>query len=109
MLSTAAVVAFAGPAWWARVGSAAALGLALILDTADGHLARLQGTASPFGRWLDATLDEMADMALHAAIAWAMFARSGQPLWLVLGMAYGMGKYLFATSDALWAAQGEAN
>src|SRR6266436_9101612 len=72
--------------------SAAALALALVLDTADGHLARLQGTASEFGRWLDALLDELSDMALHAAIAWAAFARDRVPLWLILGMLYGMGK-----------------
>src|SRR5262249_8633756 len=64
-------------------------------DTADGHLARLQGTASDFGRWLDANLDELGDLALHAAIAWAAFARSGAVAWLMLGMAYIAAKYLF--------------
>ena len=52
--------------------------LALVLDTADGRLARLQGTSSAFGRWLDQVLDELADMALHAAIAWAAFCRDGR-------------------------------
>ena len=66
-----------------------------MLDTSDGHLARLQGTASEFGRWLDANLDELGDMALHAAIAWAAFARDGKPIWLAVGMLYAMGKYLF--------------
>ena len=62
-------------------GSAVALclALALVLDTADGRLARLQGTCSAFGRWLDQVLDELADLALHAAIAWAAFVRDGQP------------------------------
>jgi phosphatidylglycerophosphate synthase len=71
------------------------MALSLILDTADGHLARLQGTATIFGRWLDANLDELGDMALHAAVAWAAFARSGHPGWLVVGMVYAMAKYLF--------------
>jgi hypothetical protein len=78
-----------------RMATAAALALALVLDTADGHLARLQGTASEFGRWLDAFLDELCDLALHAAIAWAAFARDGRPGWLVIGMVYPIGKYLF--------------
>src|SRR5205807_932782 len=78
-----------------RVVTAAALALALVLHTADGHLARLQGTASEFGRWLDAILDELGDMALHAAAAWAAFHRDAQPAWLLLGMLYAMGKYLF--------------
>lgn len=91
----AGLVAWAGPGLVVRVLVALALALALVLDTADGHLARLQGTASEFGRWLDEWLDEAADMALHAAIAWQAFARTGQSQWLVLGMAFGMGKYLY--------------
>jgi CDP-alcohol phosphatidyltransferase len=75
--------------------AASGLALALVLDTADGHLARLQGTASAFGRWLDSWLDEVGDMALHAAIAWSAYARSGAVGWLLLGMLYAMGKYVF--------------
>src|SRR5262249_6120031 len=76
--------------------------LALVLDTADGHLARLQGTASEFGRWLDAVLDELCDLVLHAAIAWAAFARDHASAWLILGMIYGMGKYIFMVSNESW-------
>lgn len=92
------LVAFtrSSPLW--NLAAAAALALALVLDTADGHLARLQGTASELGRWLDATLDELGDMALHAAIAWSAFARDGRPVWLVLGMLYAMGKYMFVVT-----------
>ena len=95
VLASAVAVGSGDDSWAARGFAASGLALALVLDTADGHLARLQGTASEFGRWLDANLDELGDMALHAAVAWAAFARSGQPAWLVAGMAYAMGKYLF--------------
>ena len=71
-----------------------------MLDTADGHLARLQGTASEFGRWLDAVLDELADMVLHGAIAWAAFAVRRASHWLaLLGFAYAIGKYLFVVAQ----------
>jgi hypothetical protein len=100
MLAGSATVALGGFGLVARAGAAVALALALVLDTADGHLARLQGTASAFGRWLDAVLDELGDMALHAAIAWAAFARDGRPQWLGLGMLYAMGKYLFVVGNA---------
>jgi hypothetical protein len=109
MLRGASVVAFADQRGVARWGTALALALALVLDTADGHLARLQGTASEFGRWLDACLDELGDMALHAAIAWAAFVRDAHPGWLVLGMAYAMGKYLFVVSNAAWPAPESSN
>jgi len=92
MLGASGVVAFAPPGSVARYATAAAMAMALVLDTADGHLARLQGTATEFGRWLDAWLDELSDMTLHAAIAWAAFAHGHAAAWLVLGMVYGMGE-----------------
>jgi phosphatidylglycerophosphate synthase len=102
VLGSAAAVAFAGSAGWIRAATATGLAVALVLDTADGHLARLQGTASEFGRWLDGYLDELGDVALHAGVAWAAFVRDGRPAWLVLGMAYGMGKFLFFVGNATW-------
>ncbi|QEH37674.1 CDP-alcohol phosphatidyltransferase [Aquisphaera giovannonii] len=95
MLAASAMVAFGGPAPGLAAATAAALAAALVLDTADGRLARLQGTSSPFGRWLDQVLDELADMSLHAAIAWSAYASSGDVRWLLLGMAYPSGKYIF--------------
>ena len=93
--AASALVALDGPAWASRGLASVALAVALVLDTSDGHLARLQGTASEFGRWLDANLDELGDMALHAGIAWAAFVRDGRPAWLLVGMLYAMGKYLY--------------
>ena len=101
MLAAAAWSRSGGRRWRRQVIPSLAIALALILDTADGHLARLQGTASDFGRWLDANLDELGDMALHAAIAWSAYARSGRPGWLLVGMAYAMAKYLFIFGDDL--------
>lgn len=91
MLAAAALVAV-NSSW--SLAIAAAMAIALVLDTADGRLARLQGTCSAFGRWLDEVLDEMVDLVLHAAIAWSAFARDGRPAWLMLGIAYASGKYL---------------
>jgi phosphatidylglycerophosphate synthase len=99
MLGAAATVTLAPRVPIARGATAALLAIALVLDTADGHLARLQGTASEFGRWLDLLLDELCDMVLHAAIALAAFARDQRPAWLVAGMIYAMGKYIFMVSN----------
>ena len=95
MLAAAGLVAFRARSPIANAAAATAMALALVLDTSDGHLARLQGTASDFGRYLDAWLDELCDMTLHAAIAWGAFLRSGHSGWLLAGMAYAMGKYIF--------------
>jgi phosphatidylglycerophosphate synthase len=101
MLSAAAMIAIGIGGGLGRAAIAFSLALALVLDTADGRLARLQGTSSAFGQWLDQVLDELADMALHAAIAWAAFSRDGWPLWLVLGIVYASGKYLFLIQSLL--------
>ena len=95
MLAASALVAFGRGLWIGQILPAAAMGLALVLDTADGHLARLQGTSSEFGRWLDSYLDELGDMALHAAIAWSAYQRTGLPVLLATGMVYASAKYLY--------------
>ncbi len=95
MLFASGLSAFASSTWYAHLTVAIAMAAALVLDTADGHLARLQGTASAFGRYLDAWLDELCDMVLHAAIAWGLFVQTASAWWLLLGMAYAMGKYVF--------------
>ncbi len=101
MMTSATLVAFAPATILIRLAIAAGLAVALVFDTADGHLARLQGTASEFGRWLDAVLDEAADLALHAAVAWALYSHSGNVGWLMLGWVYAGGKYLFVIAQAV--------
>lgn len=101
MLGVAALVAAGPPGWIGQAAAAVALALALVLDTTDGRLARLQGTASAFGRWLDQILDELGDLALHGAIAWAAYIANGRPLWLALGILYASGKYLFLVQSLL--------
>ncbi len=67
---------------------------AWFFDRADGQLARLQGSVTPWGAWLDANVDELVDLGLHVAIA-AVAARemaSDWP-WLLLA-AFLLGKYL---------------
>jgi len=85
-----------------RWASAIALAGALVLDATDGRLARSQGTSSALGRWLDTMLDETGEMLLHAAIAVTAAWRFESPVWLGVGMLYGMGKYLFVLSNDEW-------
>jgi phosphatidylglycerophosphate synthase len=79
-------------------GSWLAAGLVLaawFCDRLDGPLARRQGTASRRGAWLDANLDELADVGLHAAVAWAASTATASHVpWLWLS-ALVAGKYLF--------------
>ena len=99
MLTAAGAVATGWTGPLLQAVTAITLALALVLDTTDGHLARLQGTATDFGRWLDSVLDELCDMALHAAIAWGAYVQSGHVAWLAMGMLYGMSKYVFVIAQ----------
>jgi phosphatidylglycerophosphate synthase len=59
------------------------LALTGLCDMLDGDVARLSGSASRFGAFLDSTLDRAGEGALFAGIAFYYFARSqGAALWL---------------------------
>ncbi len=85
-----------------RFGIAIAIVFAFLFDVADGRLARAQGTTTPIGRWLDTVLDEAGEMLLYGSIALVTYTTTADPVWLALGMAYGMGKYIFVLSNDEW-------
>ena len=63
-------------------------------DRADGLLARRQQTASAWGAWLDANVDELVDVGLHVAVAHVAAVQMAAPWpWLLL-VAFLAGKYL---------------
>ena len=81
---------------------AAAMVLAAwFFDRADGLLARRQQTASAWGAWLDANVDELVDVGLQIAVAAAAATLTGSALPWVLLVAFLVGKYLLVCSLAL--------
>jgi CDP-diacylglycerol---glycerol-3-phosphate 3-phosphatidyltransferase len=71
------------------IGSGALLAGALVLtggsllDAVDGALARANGGGTPFGSFLDSTLDRAGEAILYVAIA-AYYLRGPDPTWPVL-------------------------
>jgi hypothetical protein len=63
-------------------------------DRLDGKLARDQRKATRWGAWLDANLDEAADLGLHAALAFAAATAAGSFWAWGLFAAFAAGKYL---------------
>jgi phosphatidylglycerophosphate synthase len=99
-LSVAGLLSAAAGAWllvWRpELGPCAAL-LVLVawfFDRCDGRLARLQGTASPLGAWIDANIDELEDVGLHVAVAAAASVQWAAAWPWGLLIAFLMGKYL---------------
>jgi archaetidylinositol phosphate synthase len=57
---------------WHRSGIVFGLGLAVsfAFDSLDGAVARLQGTSSRYGGYLDAVIDRYQEIAVYLTIAW---------------------------------------
>ncbi|WP_257997931.1 CDP-alcohol phosphatidyltransferase family protein [Glutamicibacter arilaitensis] len=54
--------------WGTGVGAAALLALGYLMDSADGQVARVTGTGSAAGEWLDHVIDAVRTPALHLAV-----------------------------------------
>src|SRR6476620_8010283 len=55
-------------------------------DLLDGHMARLTGKSSPFGAFLDSTLDRIGDGAIFAGLALYFAGAGDSRLYLVLSL-----------------------
>jgi hypothetical protein len=62
--------------WWVTVGGFVLL-LSILLDCADGQLARIRGQSSPVGRILDGTMDVAAPTSVLLGFAVVLVARGG--------------------------------
>lgn len=70
---------------------AIALGVVLFCDSVDGTLARMTTGGTPFGAFLDSTLDRLADGAVFAALtAWVITGLPDSP-WRTGAMVAGLG------------------
>ena len=59
---------------------ALALAVVLFCDSIDGVLARMSGTSSPFGAFLDSTMDRLGDGAVFGSLtAFAIFSMESSP------------------------------
>jgi hypothetical protein len=61
-----------------------------VLDCIDGKIARLKGTGSAFGMWLDFSFDRYKFWICAAALAYGQYQRTGEVLfvWLALFVAF---------------------
>jgi phosphatidylglycerophosphate synthase len=61
--------------------------LSFVLDCVDGKLARLTGTGTVFGGWLDYVFDRIRVLACAVALTAGQYAATGRPVYLGLGIA----------------------
>ncbi|GHB06647.1 CDP-alcohol phosphatidyltransferase family protein [Streptomyces chryseus] len=87
LLGLGAAGCFAAGSWgWLLVG-AALYHVSFILDCMDGKLARLTGTGSVFGAWLDYVFDRVRVLACAVALMGGQFTRTGEIIFLWLALA----------------------
>ncbi|MEV6150913.1 CDP-alcohol phosphatidyltransferase family protein [Nonomuraea sp. NPDC052129] len=72
---------------WAWLAAGAVLyHLSFVLDCVDGKIARLKGTGTVLGGWLDYVFDRIRVLTCALALMWGRFESTGEEFYLVLGM-----------------------
>ncbi|WP_343046149.1 CDP-alcohol phosphatidyltransferase family protein [Nonomuraea typhae] len=60
--------------------------LSFVLDCVDGKIARLKGTGTVFGGWLDYVFDRIRVLACAVALMWGQYRLTGHDFFLILGI-----------------------
>lgn len=84
-----AVLIVAPIAWWTGLVVAVLLALGFALDSSDGQVARVTGTGSVAGEWLDHVIDAVRTPAIHLAVLVALYRHHAvADGWLLLPILY---------------------
>lgn len=89
VIGLVSAAAFAVGTYTAGVAAALLFQLAAVIDCSDGEVARLTFTDSPFGAWLDITLDNLVHMAIFGGIAIGVYSNASGSEYAWLGLALG--------------------
>ncbi|MFC7527281.1 CDP-alcohol phosphatidyltransferase family protein [Actinoplanes sp. GCM10030250] len=85
IFGTAAAVCFAVGDRWYLVAGALLFHLSFVVDCMDGKIARLNGTGTIFGQWLDFVLDRVRVFFIALALFGGQYVQTGEDayLWLM--------------------------
>ncbi|MFC0866333.1 CDP-alcohol phosphatidyltransferase family protein [Sphaerimonospora cavernae] len=83
-LGSAGCFLTADPIWLAA--GAVLYHLSFVLDCMDGKIARLKGTGTVLGGWLDYVFDRIRVFGCALALTWGQYQSTGQDLYLLLGI-----------------------
>jgi CDP-diacylglycerol--glycerol-3-phosphate 3-phosphatidyltransferase len=93
------IVYFEYEAWWLFLVGSAVFLVGSILDILDGALARSQGLGTPFGAFLDSTLDRVGEAFMLGSIA-LVFMRDGDEWAVAMAFAAVVGSFLVSYTRA---------
>lgn len=84
LIGLGAAACFAqGSRWWLVIG-AVLFHFSFVVDCMDGKIARLNGTGSNFGQWLDYVFDRVRVLACGFALMGGQYARTHHVIYLYL-------------------------
>ncbi|MFC7302911.1 CDP-alcohol phosphatidyltransferase family protein [Streptomyces monticola] len=87
LLGLGSAACFALGDWHWLIAGAVVYHLSFILDCMDGKVARLTGTGSVFGAWLDFVFDRIRVMVCAVALMAGQYHRTGETLYIWLALA----------------------
>ncbi|WP_204029472.1 CDP-alcohol phosphatidyltransferase family protein [Sinosporangium siamense] len=87
VLGLGSAACFLAADWRWLVAGALLYHLSFVLDCIDGKIARLKGTGTVLGGWLDYVFDRIRVLTCTVALMWGQYQKSGQELYLLLGIA----------------------
>ena len=85
LLGIGAAACFWQQSWSWLIAGAVLFHLSFVLDCMDGKIARLNGTGSVFGAWLDYVFDRLRVLVCTVALMGGQFARTQDMVYLWLG------------------------
>ncbi|MCK5305929.1 MAG: CDP-alcohol phosphatidyltransferase family protein [Candidatus Omnitrophica bacterium] len=85
---------FASHAYGLLILAAIFIQLHYILDFADGHLARLRGTASGFGAFLDGMTNKVVESFCYVGISYGLFMKYDRIFFLIIGLLVIVGHFM---------------
>jgi CDP-diacylglycerol--glycerol-3-phosphate 3-phosphatidyltransferase len=98
-IAGAVIVYFEYRAWWLFLVGSALFLLGSLLDILDGALARSTGRGTPFGAFLDSTIDRIGEAFMLGAIA-LVFMRDGKEWAVAMTFAAVAGSFLVSYTRA---------
>ena len=93
------IVYFEYRAWWLFIVGGVVFVLGSVLDILDGALARAGGKGTPFGAFLDSTIDRVGEAFMLTAIA-LTFMRDGREWAVALTVVAVIGSFLVSYTRA---------
>lgn len=87
------------------VAAAILINVAQVFDNADGTLARYRGCGTAFGSFFDKMCDVFGSILTGAAIGWAAWRTTHDPIYLLLGL--GFSAFLIARGYSKWIAHAQ--